>query len=120
LDTKCSADNFTEIITDYGLCYSFNLVKDPGARLNVSGTGSKYGLELVLNIEQYEYMAGPHDSAGVRMLIHDQHEIPRVKDLASSIPSSMNAFLGIQVTKVRQGRMVLDSSGSTLAAFTRQ
>ena len=29
------------------------------------------GFRLMLNIEQYEYMNGPHDGAGVKVLLHD-------------------------------------------------
>ena len=29
--------------------------------------GSSFGLQLVLNIEQYEYMDGPHTDAGIKV-----------------------------------------------------
>ena len=29
--------------------------------------GSSYGLSIVLNIEQYEYMAGPYEEAGAKV-----------------------------------------------------
>lgn len=30
-------------------------------------TGSKHGLSLIINLEQYEYMRGPHDDAGAKV-----------------------------------------------------
>ncbi|CAC5411236.1 unnamed protein product [Mytilus coruscus] len=41
------------------------------------------GLRLRLNVEQYEYMPGPHDAAGVKILLHDSFEEPRIKNLPS-------------------------------------
>ena len=29
--------------------------------------GSKHGLSLVLNIEEYEHMVGPHDDVGIKV-----------------------------------------------------
>ena len=34
--------------------------------------GRKAGLTLVLNVEQYEYMKGPQDDAGVKVLFPNQ------------------------------------------------
>jgi len=63
-------------------------------------TGSDHGLKLTLNIEQYEYMPGPFDAAGIKMLIHDQYEYPRVRELGISVPSGTHAFVGLQVVVV--------------------
>ena len=54
----------TEQVTDYGVCYTFNGGPDP---LPTEKTGSRFGLALTLNIEQYEYMRGPQSDAGVKV-----------------------------------------------------
>ena len=64
------------------------------------------GLRLTLNVEQYEYMTGPHDAAGVKILLHDPREIPSVHALGQAIPTGTHAFVGVKYMKVNisQGR----------------
>lgn len=51
-------------------------------------------MRLVLNVEQYEYMPGPHDAAGVKIFIHDQDEFPLVGDLGLAVPTGSHSFVG--------------------------
>ena len=39
-------------------------------------SGSAHGLQLLLNIEQYEHMTGQNEAAGVKVIIHDQSQAP--------------------------------------------
>nr|KAG5696218.1 hypothetical protein BaRGS_021703 [Batillaria attramentaria] len=94
---KCGPENFTQVLTDHGVCFTFNDKEKP---LFVASTGSEYGLKLTLNVEQYEYMPGPHDAAGVKMLLHDRKEFPGVAELGLSIPTGTHAYVGIQVVSI--------------------
>ena len=38
--------------------------------------GADRGLRMRLNIEQYEYMVGPNPGAGIKLLIHENTEVP--------------------------------------------
>ncbi|XP_046543042.1 uncharacterized protein LOC124253335 isoform X1 [Haliotis rubra] len=98
-DKPCSAKNFTQVFTDHGVCYSFNAADDDP--LMVTSTGSDYGLKLTLNVEQYEYMPGPHDAAGVKLLLHDRKEFPKVHELGLAIPTGSHAFIGIQLVSIK-------------------
>ncbi len=62
--------------------------------------GADRGLHLTLNIEQYEYMKGPSAGAGIKILIHDNTEIPLVRDLGQAIPPGSHAFVGVQILQV--------------------
>jgi hypothetical protein len=62
--------------------------------------GSSHALNLVLNIEEYDHMLGPHLSAGVRVLVRPQPEISRVEDLGLSIRPFAEARIGLQMTLV--------------------
>ena len=66
-NTECSPDDFTPVLTDHGLCYTFS---PNSSEMTISAPGIDSGLKLMLNIEHYEYMNGPHDSAGVKVLLH--------------------------------------------------
>ena len=63
--------------------------------------GVENGLRLTLNIEQYEYMPGPHDAAGIKMLLHDRDEIPRVHALGQAIPPGSHVFVGVKIVEVK-------------------
>ena len=80
----CSSLDFAKTFTDFGLCYTFNW--NPKVAKRVNGTGATYGLRLILNAEQYEYMKGSHHSAGFHVVVHDPTQIsPSVADNAISI-----------------------------------
>lgn len=64
-------------------------------------TGIENGLRLTLNIEQYEYMPGPHDAAGIKMLIHDHSDIPMVHALGQAISPGSRVFVGMKIIEVR-------------------
>ena len=62
--------------------------------------GVDSGLRLTLNVEQYEYMTGPHDSAGVKILLHDAREMPFVYALGQAVPTGAHAFIGVKFMTV--------------------
>lgn len=64
--------------------------------------GADQGLKLFLNVEQYEYMPGPNDAAGIKLLTYDKSDIPRMKELGISIPTGIHAFVGLQMLVVSQ------------------
>ncbi len=68
---------------------------------HVFSAGADRGLRMRLNIEQYEYMVGPNPGAGIKLLIHDNTEVPLVRDLGNAIPPGTHAYVGIQIVQVR-------------------
>ncbi len=64
----CNETYFTKATFDMGQCFSFNL--DESHHLFTTKTGSQFGLRLVINIEQYEYIRGPSTDAGVKVSMH--------------------------------------------------
>ena len=64
-------------------------------------SGAGFGLSLILNIEQYEYMKGPQDEAGIKMLLHDSLDIPLVKELGFAIAPGTHTLVGVNREKVR-------------------
>lgn len=53
-----------------------------------------------LNVEQYEYMKGPNEGAGMKILVHEQNEIPLVKDFGLAIPPGFHALVAVKVIEV--------------------
>jgi len=54
----------------------------------------------MVNVEQYEYMPGPNQGAGVRIHIHDQEEMPLMKDFGVAIAPGSHGLLGMTMIKV--------------------
>ena len=59
-------------------------------------SGVETGLRLILNVEQYEYMPGPHDAAGIKMLLHDSRETPSVHSLGQAVAIGQHGLIGIK------------------------
>ncbi|XP_063427504.1 uncharacterized protein LOC134711007 [Mytilus trossulus] len=92
----CKQDDFDKILTDHGVCFTWSS-KDNDY---VSSPGVENGLKLKLNVEQYEYMPGPHNAAGIKILIHDRLEIPMVHALGQAMSTGANVFTSVQLMKV--------------------
>ena len=45
-------------------------------------------------------MPGPHDAAGVKMLIHDHKDIPMVHALGQAISPGSRVFVGMKIIEV--------------------
>ncbi|XP_033126406.1 acid-sensing ion channel 4-A-like [Anneissia japonica] len=71
----CSYENFTEVMTNAGVCFTFNSALNSSG-LRVGGSGSENGLWLRLNVEQEKYVPVRNYAAGFRVLLHSPNEIP--------------------------------------------
>ena len=45
-------------------------------------------------------MVGPNPGAGIKLLIHENTEVPLVRDLGNAIPPGTHAYVGIQIVQV--------------------
>ena len=54
----------------------------------------------MVNVEQYEYMTGPHDSVGLKVLLHDSSHVAMVRDLGEALPTGSHAFVAVTLSKV--------------------
>ncbi|CAD5123941.1 DgyrCDS12248 [Dimorphilus gyrociliatus] len=95
----CSLADFVEVYTDHGVCFTFNKAKSAAVRY-INSTGARRGLSVKVNLEQYEYMKGPNNAAGLKILVHDQDEVPLVRELGQAIPPSSRALVGLKITQV--------------------
>ncbi|XP_072050271.1 LOW QUALITY PROTEIN: acid-sensing ion channel 4-B-like [Amphiura filiformis] len=95
---KCTAANFTQIITDWGICYTFN--SEPMNALQVKQPGSVNGLSLRLNVEQYEYTYGENTGAGLKVLLHPQGQHPLVKELGFSVAPGFQTSVSVRYNSI--------------------
>ena len=45
-------------------------------------------------------MAGPHDAAGVKILLHEPRETPSVHGLGQAVATGTHAFVGVKFMMV--------------------
>ena len=65
-----------------------------------SCVGVKQGLQLLLNIEHYQYTKGPHNAVGLKLLLHAHDEVPQVENFGKAIPVGMHVFAAVDASKV--------------------
>ena len=72
--------SFTQRSSSYGNCYTFNSGINASV-LYSNKRGHRYGLELLLNVEQYEYFLAESVSVGFDVFIHDQTHFPYYENI---------------------------------------
>uniref|UniRef100_A0A3B4AR76 Acid sensing ion channel subunit 1 n=1 Tax=Periophthalmus magnuspinnatus TaxID=409849 RepID=A0A3B4AR76_9GOBI len=98
----CSHKNFTPIYTRYGKCYTFNSGQDGNPLLTTLKGGTGNGLEIMLDIQQDEYLPvwGETDEtsyeAGIKVQIHSQDEPPFIDQLGFGVAPGFQTFVSCQ------------------------
>uniref|UniRef100_A0A8D3E590 Acid-sensing ion channel 1 n=1 Tax=Scophthalmus maximus TaxID=52904 RepID=A0A8D3E590_SCOMX len=98
----CGPENFKEIFTRYGKCYTFNSGKDGRPLMVTMKGGMGNGLELMLDIQQDEYLPvwGETDEtsfeAGIKVQIHTQEEPPFIDQLGFGVAPGFQTFVSCQ------------------------
>ncbi|XP_059548051.1 amiloride-sensitive sodium channel subunit beta [Myotis daubentonii] len=101
----CSYRNFTSLFhPDYGNCYIFNWGVAERA-LPSSNPGVEFGLKLILDLGQEDYVPFLTSTAGARLLLHEQRSYPFVKEEGIYAMSGTETSIGVLVDKLeRKGK----------------
>ena len=86
--------NLSLTLTNLGYCYSFN-VNTSAEELTVSNSGAQYGLHLILDIQQEEYLP-MFGSAGVKVTIQPRGVIPEPDERGILIPPGEEAQIELR------------------------
>nr|KAF6442205.1 sodium channel epithelial 1 subunit beta [Rousettus aegyptiacus] len=98
----CSHRNFTSLFhPDYGNCYTFNWGVTEKA-LPSANPGVEFGLKLILDIGQEDYVPFLTSTAGARLLLHEQRSYPFVKDEGIYAMSGTETSIGVLVDKLER------------------
>ena len=92
---RCTEDQIIPRFTDLGLCYTFNSGYN-GHILRVNGTGTRHSLQLMLNIQQNEYISSANLDAGVKIAVHPQGEPGEPDENGIAVPPGRNAFISLR------------------------
>uniref|UniRef100_A0A4W6CHB2 Acid-sensing ion channel 1 n=1 Tax=Lates calcarifer TaxID=8187 RepID=A0A4W6CHB2_LATCA len=99
---ECGPEDFMEIFTRYGKCYTFNSGQDGRPLMVTMKGGMGNGLELMLDIQQDEYLPvwGETDEtsfeAGIKVQIHTQDEPPFIDQLGFGVAPGFQTFVSCQ------------------------
>lgn len=86
-------DMFYPVLTPAGICYTFNDFKMSDTVIPNITSGMKYGLKLVLNIEEERYPAY-EGKTGAQIIVHERNDIPRPNLEGISVPPGQNVNIG--------------------------
>ncbi|XP_046578813.1 amiloride-sensitive sodium channel subunit gamma-like [Haliotis rubra] len=94
----CDNGNFTVTFDqDYGLCYTFPSKSENQTQGNfIFNAGPLYGLKLILNVDQNEYLPFITTSAGVRLQIHEFGSRPYMLELGQSLSTGFETQIGVK------------------------
>ncbi|XP_037392983.1 acid-sensing ion channel 1C isoform X4 [Pygocentrus nattereri] len=104
---NCTYKNFTTIYTRYGKCYTFNSGLDGNPLLTTLKGGTGNGLEIMLDIQQDEYLPvwGDTDEtsyeAGVKVQVHSQSEPPFPSELGFGVTPGFQTFVSTQEQRLQ-------------------
>ncbi|NXX45777.1 ASIC1 protein, partial [Tricholaema leucomelas] len=99
---QCGPGDFAAVFTRYGKCYTFNAGQDGKPRLISMKGGTGNGLEIMLDIQQDEYLPvwGETDEtsfeAGIKVQIHSQDEPPLIDQLGFGVAPGFQTFVSCQ------------------------
>ncbi|XP_072425747.1 acid-sensing ion channel 1C-like isoform X2 [Chiloscyllium punctatum] len=102
----CEAGDFSRIFTRYGKCYTFNSGKDGKPLLTTMKGGTGNGLEVMLDIQQDEYLPvwdkteETSFEAGLKIQIHTQDEPPYIHELGFGVAPGFQTFVSTQEQRI--------------------
>ncbi|XP_055990787.1 acid-sensing ion channel 3 [Sorex fumeus] len=98
----CGPENFTAIFTRMGQCYTFNSGTNGAELLTTPQSGAGNGLEVMLDVQQDEYLPVWKDTeetpfeVGIRVQIHSQEEPPVIDQLGFGAAPGYQTFVSCQ------------------------
>uniref|UniRef100_A0A914MR23 Uncharacterized protein n=1 Tax=Meloidogyne incognita TaxID=6306 RepID=A0A914MR23_MELIC len=95
-DCDLNRDFQIQIDPEYGNCWTFNF--NDSVELKNSRAGPMYGLRLLLNVNQSDYMPTT-EAAGVRIVVHEQDQEPFPDTFGYSAPTGFVSSFGLK-TKI--------------------
>ncbi|XP_072040593.1 acid-sensing ion channel 2-like [Amphiura filiformis] len=96
---ECGHENFTRVITDLGVCYTFNNPTKVDDALVVNEPGIDNGLTLTLDIKQDDHIAGESQGAGIKVVLHPHGEQPLMKEAGFAVSPGFETLVGIKHIK---------------------
>ncbi|KAK3753639.1 hypothetical protein QZH41_014750 [Actinostola sp. cb2023] len=100
---KCSADNFTSLISlKIGQCFTFNSGKYGHPGLNSTIPGPTNGLRLRLNVEESDHVSNSQSLiSGFKVSIQPRDEYPLVEEFGFALQPGTHTFVALRERKIK-------------------
>ncbi|CAI5448011.1 unnamed protein product [Caenorhabditis angaria] len=98
-DCDMQSDFRLHIDPEYGNCYTFNF--NYSMELKNTRAGPMYGLRLLLDVHQDDYMPTT-ESAGVRIVVHEQNKEPFPDTFGYSAPTGFVSSFGLKTKELHR------------------
>ena len=82
------------VLTTSGPCYTFNGYHNEPDKI-VKSTGFRYGLRMIINISQSEYIQSDNGDAGIKVVLHNRSKVPDPDASGIAIPPGQHAYVAI-------------------------
>lgn len=105
-EQECSSKNFSEFKNAEGdVCFTFNSGRNKKP-LITTDTGQKKGLHLQIDVQHYDYYFAVN-SAGFKVILHDQEETP-VRMQGYSVSPGFTTYIELKKRQVRFSVSILE------------
>ncbi|ESN96405.1 hypothetical protein HELRODRAFT_189228 [Helobdella robusta] len=84
-----------------GNCYTFNAGRKWLPKMSLN-TGRRHGLQMVLNINQPEYVSNTYEVSGIRLVVHQHKTIPFPEDEGLAINAGQVTSLGLKQINLKR------------------
>ena len=84
-------------------CHTFNShqsIKIYGQKVSTR-PGGNYGLYLLVNIEEYNYVFTVTNTSGIQVLVHEPHVLPDVKENGVAVSAGSETLVAVKKTVVK-------------------
>ncbi|RDD42240.1 Acid-sensing ion channel 1 [Trichoplax sp. H2] len=121
---KCGPKNFSNVLTSYGNCITFNGPKlESNPKLYQKNPGAHQGLELLINIQEYEYTGSWHSDRpdiGIKFVIHERHYPPDVTSQGKAVGPGSHAYASVKYKTISNLPSPYGHCGSKKLAFYKK
>ncbi|XP_069065772.1 amiloride-sensitive sodium channel subunit beta [Pleurodeles waltl] len=98
----CSYRNFTQIFNpDYGNCFIFNWGQAGQEELISANPGAEFGLKIILDIDQEDYIPYLQATAAARLVVHEQRSYPFPKDMGIYAMAGSETSISVVVDQTK-------------------
>ncbi|XP_050403174.1 degenerin mec-10 [Patella vulgata] len=95
---SCYPENFTQIAdSHFGNCYTLQTSLFKSRR-----SGPDQGLEVILFLQNHEFIRGITNGNGIQMLVHDRDVMPHPYDQGLAIASASESIVGLTLLRINR------------------
>ena len=93
-------DELQPVLTEFGLCYTFNSIRNKKADRFIRSPGRRNSLRLSINITQHEYLSSSNGEAGVLVSVHHRNDFAEPLENGIAVAPGQSAWIGLSAQEI--------------------